>query len=70
MPVYEYLCRVCEARFEARRAMSEADTPIGCPDGHTDTTRLLSLFASVGRSPLPAPAVPVGGCGPGCRCAG
>jgi putative FmdB family regulatory protein len=72
MPVYEYLCRDCDTRFEARRSMSEAAEPITCPDGHDSTTRVLSVFASVGRGsgPSSAPAsVPSGGCGAGCACA-
>lgn len=71
MPVYEYMCRTCDSRFEARRPMSEAGAPIACPDGHDDTTRLLSVFASVGKSAGPAAATPPagGGCGPGCACA-
>lgn len=75
MPVYEYVCRTCDSRFEARRAMSEAGDPISCPDGHPDTARLLSVFASVGRAPAgssgPAPMAgpPAGGCGAGCACA-
>lgn len=73
MPVYEYLCRTCDSRFETRRAMSDAGAPIACPEGHPDTTRLLSVFAAVGRStagPAPAPAArPAGGCGAGCACA-
>ena len=73
MAVYEYRCQVCDARFEARRAMSEAASPVECPAGHTDTTRLLSVFASVGtlrpRQVVPTSAPPAGGCGPGCACA-
>jgi putative FmdB family regulatory protein len=71
MPVYEYLCRTCDTRFEARRPMSEAGAPIPCPGGHEDTARLLSVFASVGKSTEPRPAGPPsgGGCGPGCACA-
>lgn len=74
MPVYEYLCRTCDSRFEARRSMSESADPIECPDGHADTARLLSVFASVGRGPAGAtPTAPVrppgGGCGAGCACA-
>jgi putative FmdB family regulatory protein len=74
MPVYEYRCQTCDTRFEARRPMSEASAPINCPDGHLDTTRLLSVFASVGHGSEPAAmpaggAGPVGGgCGPGCAC--
>jgi putative FmdB family regulatory protein len=70
MPVYEYLCRTCDTRFEARRAMSDASSPIDCPDGHDDTTRLLSVFASVGRDSVATVArAGAGGCGPGCACA-
>ena len=54
MPVYEYRCQTCDTRFEARRPMSEAAAPINCPDGHIDTTRLLSVFASVGHGPAGA----------------
>ena len=72
MPVYEYLCRTCDSRFEARRAMSDGGAPIECPGGHTDTTRVLSVFASVGRAAgggsVPA-GPPAGGCGAGCACA-
>jgi putative FmdB family regulatory protein len=73
VPVYEYVCRTCDSRFEARRSMGEAGLPIDCPDGHPDTARLLSVFASVGRSsggaPAPSSGPPVGGCGAGCACA-
>lgn len=75
MPVYEYVCRTCDSRFEARRSMSEAGAPISCPDGHADATRLLSVFASVGRAaagsaaPAPMAGPPAGGCGAGCACA-
>lgn len=71
MPVYEYLCRICDTRFEARRPMSEARSPIACPKGHPETTRLLSPFASVAGSSNqsePTPAPPVASCGESCRC--
>ena len=76
MAVYEYLCRVCDARFEARRPMAEASDPINCPQGHAETTRRLSVFASVGAGAASgaAPSAPAsrpmgGGCGGGCACA-
>jgi putative FmdB family regulatory protein len=73
MPVYEYLCRTCDTRFEARRPVSESGSPIDCPDGHGDTTRLLSVFASVGRSQAyptrDARGGGPGSCGAGCACA-
>ncbi|MDA8379217.1 MAG: zinc ribbon domain-containing protein [Actinomycetota bacterium] len=72
MPVYEYLCKVCETRFEARRPMADAGSPIACPAGHAETTRLLSTFASVGASSVRSgdvsPSAPQGGCGGACSC--
>jgi putative FmdB family regulatory protein len=50
MPVYEYVCRTCDSHFEIRRSMQESSAPVECPGGHDDTTRLLSVFASVGRA--------------------
>jgi putative FmdB family regulatory protein len=73
MPRYEYRCRTCDDTFELRRTMSESDAPALCPEGHADTTKLLSVFASVGASsggdaaPAPAPATG-GGCGGHCAC--
>ncbi|MBI5090111.1 MAG: zinc ribbon domain-containing protein [Actinobacteria bacterium] len=70
MPLYEYRCRTCDATFELRRSMSEASEPAACPQGHVDSMRRLSMFASVGASTAPAPAGGSGGgcCGGGCGC--
>ncbi len=72
MPLYEYICRTCDTHFEARRPMDSSEAPLSCPDGHTETARVLSVFASVGRSAGSSPAPqgpPAGGCGAGCACA-
>lgn len=43
MPLYDFRCRACETRFEARAA---ADALPPCPEcGAEDTERLLSQFA-------------------------
>lgn len=73
MATYEFRCRACGATFEQRRPMADADSPATCPAGHTDTARLLSVFASTsgGREPAPAPRSPMGGggcCGGACGC--
>jgi putative FmdB family regulatory protein len=74
MPRYEYRCRACGTVFEEFRAMRAADAAATCPQGHDDTTRLLSVFATVGRAgPDTAPATPsasgpAGPCGSGCAC--
>lgn len=74
MATYEFRCRACGATFEERRAMADADVPATCPQGHQDTTRLLSVFASVsgaaGGSPTARPSAPSPGgcCGGACGC--
>jgi putative FmdB family regulatory protein len=69
---YEYRCRACGATFEERRAMAEADAPATCPDGHVDTTRLLSVFASTSGGGAAMPTAPSSGgggcCGGACGC--
>jgi putative FmdB family regulatory protein len=72
MPLYEYRCRDCDTRFDARRPMAEADAPAPCPDGHTDTVRLLAAFSATGRAAAGsagAPAAPAAPCGAHCACA-
>jgi putative FmdB family regulatory protein len=70
VPLYEYRCRRCDTRFEVRRAMSQADDPVACPDGHLDTARLLSVFAAPGRTGGAAATGEAAGapCGPACAC--
>lgn len=71
MAFYEYRCQVCDDRFELSRPMSESDAPAVCPSGHTETVRLLSMFAaSTGAAPTRGtPAPSGGGCGGACACA-
>ncbi|MEU4212716.1 zinc ribbon domain-containing protein [Streptomyces sp. NPDC026206] len=68
MPRYEYRCKPCGSTFELNRPMAESSAPATCPDGHTDTVKLLSTVAvtgTAGAAPAPQPA---GGCcgGGGC----
>lgn len=46
MPLYEYYCRQCEAKFELLRPMSRSEEPASCPSGHPGAQRVLSLFAA------------------------
>ena len=51
--------------------MAESSDPASCPDGHTDTVKLLSTVAVGGRAaPTPSPAAtpPAGGCCGGGAC--
>ncbi|MFC0082382.1 zinc ribbon domain-containing protein [Aciditerrimonas ferrireducens] len=68
MPRYEYRCRACGERFELRRPMAEAEAPAPCPQGHEETSRVLSVFADL-RARAETVGPPAGGCGPGCACA-
>lgn len=73
MAVYEFRCRECGSTFEVNRPMQQASDPVDCPDGHTDTVKLLSAIAlggkartaqPTGRSPMPRPTMaPPGGGG-------
>jgi len=46
MPIYEYHCKSCEAKFEKLRPMSAADQAIKCPNCNSPkTARTLSVFA-------------------------
>ena len=45
MPLYEYICQECGARFDALRAIKDADLPIHCKVCQSPmTTRQLSVF--------------------------
>ncbi|MFB7663937.1 zinc ribbon domain-containing protein [Kitasatospora sp. NPDC056138] len=66
MPRYDFRCRSCGATFELRRAMAQANDPAVCPDGHTDTVKLLSTVAMTGGSTTAAPSPSAGGGGGGC----
>lgn len=53
MPIYEYVCLDCRARFDALRPMKDADAPITCARcGENHSSRTLSVFyaQSEGRS--------------------
>ena len=50
MPVYEYVCHKCDSRFDLLRPISQADSPVSCPQCHAEgAKRALSLFASFSR---------------------
>jgi putative FmdB family regulatory protein len=69
MPTYAYRCRDCTETFELQRPMAESGAPAVCPDGHTDTVKLLTTIALTGTAgtAAAAPTPPAGGCcGGGC----
>jgi putative FmdB family regulatory protein len=49
MPLYEYICQVCDIHFEKRVGFSEADNDQECPAcGSIHSKKQISLFASTG----------------------
>jgi putative FmdB family regulatory protein len=73
MPLYEYFCRNCAAKFELLRPMARADEPATCPKGHGTATRMLSVFARARRGEVAdfEQMPSAGGCacgGRGCGC--
>jgi putative FmdB family regulatory protein len=46
MPIYEYECLVCSTTFEKRQSFSEP-AKADCPNGHSETRRLISSPAIV-----------------------
>jgi putative FmdB family regulatory protein len=77
MPIYEYFCRTCNHKYEARRRMAEADAPLDCPECHEqNSVRTLSMVvmhvggrSSESASSASTPAQACGGCcGGACGC--
>ncbi|MDO3645438.1 FmdB family zinc ribbon protein [Nocardia mangyaensis] len=73
MPNYSFRCRSCGDTFEVNRPMAQSSDAAACPEGHDDTVKLLTTFATVSRGAAPAPAAaprPAGGgcCGAGGCC--
>ncbi len=51
MPVYEYLCRTCNTRYDKLRPARDADAPVMCPTcSEQNSVRTLSTFAVHGSS--------------------
>jgi len=66
MPLYEYVCVDCDAKFEELRSLGRMDEPASCPEGHASGRRVLSMFAALTRDAGGgASSIGGGGCG-GC----
>lgn len=65
MPIFEYKCKECGKKFE--ELVAGGDTKVPCPEcGSTNTSRLLSVFASSNASSSGgAPSCATGRCGGG-----
>ncbi len=68
MPLYEYYCDDCEARFELMRPMSQAGSTATCPRCQgSHAHKMISAFAAVskdssGGSRMVASSAAGGGC--------
>jgi putative FmdB family regulatory protein len=63
MPIYEYQCKSCGEKFEARRNISDSDTEIKCPKcGKKEPRRVFSSFScSISSGGSCAPTTSLGG---------
>ncbi len=63
MPIYEYVCKDCNTKFEAMRSFSQADAPIACAKcGSENTKRAISMCYAQGDG------LASSGHGSGCSC--
>lgn len=63
MPIFEYRCNDCSAKFE--ELVSRSDDKVSCPEcGSENTSKLLSMFAA-SASGGAVPSRATGGCGTG-----
>ncbi len=69
MPLYEYYCTKCTAKYELLRPMSRSDESATCPSGHGGGTRTLSMFAAVSKGANET-SMPMPSSGGGCACGG
>jgi putative FmdB family regulatory protein len=71
MPTYQFRCRSCGDTFDVTRPMAQSADHADCPQGHSDTVRLLSFAGGLGMAPA-APGADSGAsagggcCGGGC----
>ena len=66
MPIYEFVCRGCEAHFEE---LVRGDQEVSCPDcGATKVAKQLSTFAMVGTAGQTGTFGGGGCCGGSCGC--
>ena len=69
MPLYEYLCRECDTKFEKLLPMSQVHLDSTCPECDIPSPRVLSVFAAF-TSGEGDEFMPIAGAGGGCACGG
>jgi putative FmdB family regulatory protein len=43
MPTYEFLCNICENRFEKNVAYNAEKSKVSCPNGHSRVRKIISV---------------------------
>ncbi|MBN2555250.1 MAG: hypothetical protein JXA97_04860 [Anaerolineales bacterium] len=62
MPIYEFICRQCDAHYELRRPFAEASDPFYCPECGAETVKALgNIYVSGSSTSTSAPSCD--GCG-------
>ena len=56
MPVYDFRCPSCEARFEVQRSIADFDEPTSCPQGHEGAVRVITTWGVTGGVRYGSPA--------------
>jgi putative FmdB family regulatory protein len=68
VPIYEYTCKNCDAKFEELQRTMSSEAKVKCPEcGSAKTARALSVFAVGSESASSRSSVDTPGCG---RCGG
>ena len=66
MPLYEYRCRHCDARFELLQSSGAGSTAVRCPECDAKAVeRVLSTFATASAAAGGHSAAAPAGCGSG-----
>jgi putative FmdB family regulatory protein len=67
MPLYEYTCKSCTARFEVLQRMGAGGKGVSCPScGSREVAKQFSTFASAGSGDaMPCGAPSASSCGSG-----
>ncbi|HEX9117152.1 MAG TPA: zinc ribbon domain-containing protein [Anaerolineae bacterium] len=70
MPLYEYVCDDCQARFEVLRSMGQSSLAVACPRCHgANARKMISAFAAISKDSAGGSRM-VASSSAGCNCGG
>jgi putative FmdB family regulatory protein len=58
MPIYEYICNKCQAQFDLRLSLDQANSTALCPRCYADARKVISSFSAKTGSYLQATSKP------------